>query len=725
MIRKHTYGIEKQRKDTRVSSLLASVLLTALIITLISSVVFAVTQTELDDLVNRLANVRDRALSDAIGNAKSKERLSQIATSPAFLAAEATQPALRDLLNKRLAEDLPATEDEAKKSLMQKAGQYGLGSLGVLAVLALGFVGYKKGWFKKITGRDAESLLIELIKKLINVKEEVKKDTQHIHSQLTEEQTTFDECRNLVAQITEHVKETIGEEKELANEVERSSKINEKLQILRAHNFAEKNAAIKATEHLNEGVNDIARIRVEKEEVFAAMNNVKSVHEAFRKADDGLQMLQNVDLTEAGVLDRLQQHFDETIADFQALETACEGIHLSLNSEIDELIRLERGEANYQAILLDIRRLRDNAIKLNALFAKKVQTFKDLVKKFRELKLDVSELSGKEMAKLQEYLELAKREWATQQPSYERIVYYASIVKKNAILLGLTELSDEAKKIVKDAMPRLIEAREKTVKELVERIEELVKTAEREKIGEALKLLQRVMISEVDLKDVKIKEQIQKLRVDVLGKLLDHAERQLQNEQIGEVKVMADLVERVSRVEGHALHEDHKKRIDKLRGALDEYDAAKFKEMFDRIVANNAYRTVQEIEIAKKTIRVFIRAGKDAAEKKANLAYVQQKLSEEGQGQHLTAEVIAKDLEAFTLQEPWADLAVNLAAKIKSGEVLSDERRKALEDMIAQLDKDIQKANLVKILKLARNWSDEKAGLRELWQSLAAEEVTA
>ncbi|MBI5398288.1 hypothetical protein HZB03_02380 [Candidatus Woesearchaeota archaeon] len=720
MYRTKKLGKRKRCDSNPVLRLWAQVLLIVLIVVLIiTPVVLAVTQTEVDDLVKRLANVRDQALSDAISNAKSQERLSQISTSPAFLAAVTTQPALHDLLNKKLAEDLPATEEEAKKSPLQKAVPYGLGSLGVLAVLILGFIGYKGSWFKKIVGKDAESVLIDLIKKLIRIKEEVKGDAQQIHTQLTAEQTTFDECRNLVTQVTEHVKETIGEEKELAGELERSSKINEKLQVLRAHNFAEKNAAIKATEHLNEGVNDINRIRVEKEEVFAAMNNVKNVHEAFRKADEGLRMLQNVDLAEAGVLDRLQQHFNETIADFQALETACEGIHLSLNNEIDELMRLERGEANYQAILLDIRNLRDNAIKLNALFAKKVRTFKDLVEKFKELELDVTELSGKETTKLQEYLELAKRELAAQQPSYERIVYFASIVEKNARLLDLRELSDEARKIVKAALPRLVEAREKTIKELVKKIGELVKTAEKEKIGEALKLLQRAMVSEVDTKDAKIKGQVQKLRVAVLGKLLEHAEQQLQNEQIGDVKVVTDLVERVSRVGGQALHEEHKKKINKLRQALNKYDATKFKEMFDRIIVNKDYSTAQEIEIEQKTIRLFIRTGKNAAEKNANLAYVKQKLSEEAQSQHLAAEVVAKDLEAVALPPPLDDLA----AKIKAGEVLDAARHKALEDMITQLEKDVQKAGLMKTLKLARSWSDEKAGVRELWQSLAAEEA--
>lgn len=711
-------GKDWLKKGRNLSVTIAALVFLFVILASISS---AVTQKDVDDLVGRLVNVRDQSLSDAISNAKSKERLNQIGASSAFLEAVKTRPELRDLLNKRVAEDLPEKEADVTKGL-PRGELIGVSGAIILLLVAVLFA-FRKGWFRKIVSKNTESRLITLIKELIKIKEKVKSDSKQIQTRLAAEQTTFDECRTLVAQITEHVKETIGEEKDLATEIERSQKINEKLGLLRDHNEAEESIAAElAQKTLNEAVTKIESIRIEQKEVFAAMNNVQNIHKAFEKADEGLQMLQNVDLAEQGVLDRLQQHFRETIADFEALEEACKGIRMALDNEIDELLRLERGEANYQAILLDIRRLRDNAIKLNELFAKKIRVFKDLVQKLKELELDVRDLGDKETSKLQEYVDLARSELSKPQPSYERVMYYASIVKKNAKHLGLEELGVEAKKIASDALPRLLQAREQMIRELITKIDVLVKTGEREKIDEAVKLLQRAMVSVEKNTDRKIKAQVQALRIKVLGNLLDHAEKKLENEEIGDVKVMADLVERVSRVEGHELHKDHKKKIDELRQELGKYDATKLKEMFDRIVGNNEYRTTQEIEIAKKTIRMFIRAGKDAAEKKANRAYVKQKLGEETQGQHLAAEVIGNLLERTTTLEPPLE---NLAAKIKAGEVLNDAARKALDDLIVEWDKDVAKVERVNMLKHAKDWNDERVGLRELWTSLPAEESVA
>jgi hypothetical protein len=560
--------------------LLLSALIVALVV--IPVIALAVSQAEVDNLKGRLVNIRDRSLADAITEAKSKERLDTIAESAAYSAAIKTNPGLKEMLESKMKSDIEDTEVEAAKTPLEKAAPYGIG-LGIAAVVLGGlFLGYKKGIFSKIAGNDAESSLIELLKRLIGIKEEVKKDSSFIYTHLTAERGTFDECRVLIGEITEHIKETIGEEKELVDEIEKSKHINSKLSALRDHNNAERNAAQKALTHLNEGITDIERIRVEEKKLFEDMNKLKGIDKAFDRADEGLRMLGEVDVAEVGVIDRIQAHFKETVDDFQMLEVACENIHQSLHGEIEELIRLEKGEPDYQAILLDIRRLRDNAIRLNRLFAQKVKTFKDIADKLQELEVDMSDIHSKEVEKLKDFLKLAKDELVKDvnaadpldRPSFERVVFYAKIVSKNAAHLGEEQLAKDAKRLVDENLPKLVDARKAGIDRSIIEIESLLSQGGDANFRQAFRHLQRVLISEVDIKhDVGSADVISKVkdvRDKTVEKLLEHAKLKSESNDVNQVesaKMIANLVEQVSKVKGHSIKQEHKRIVEKIRAA--------------------------------------------------------------------------------------------------------------------------------------------------------------
>jgi hypothetical protein len=257
------------------------------------------------------------------------------------------------------------------------------------------------------------------------------------------EKATFDNERHIVNQIIGDVKETIGDEISFVKTavVGDHGNITKQINDLIVNNITERHLVL-GTDGIIKNIQlQASKIKSMGQELKDAINSLEKVDEYFREHADLLETFKQHNMREPGVIQKMEGRLKKNEEDFNSFAVECQKMIDTLNTMSNTHINgiIAAGNIDYPTILSHIRGIRENAIKLNRIFAWKVAALRHLAETLQEVKADMAVLHQQELDNLKRYS--ANAEQARTESKFDRAIYLAAHVVENSEVMKATGLT--------------------------------------------------------------------------------------------------------------------------------------------------------------------------------------------------------------------------------------------------------------------------------------------
>jgi hypothetical protein len=338
----------------------------------------------------------------------------------------------------------------------------------VILLLLFGLGGYKGvKWFRKEWKHAPIEIFAKSLKEVEDNERQIIENFKKLYEAVKNEQTIFDESRHVVDKITTDIKETIGGEIDFVKG--EKPDIDRRIIQLQGFNFTESHIITDPMHgilhHIDEQMNQVNTILPG---LKAEINEFENVEQYFKEHHDILETFKQHDFREKNALARMIERLNKNKEDFQTLSDKCrrmQQILAQVQTEVNT-ISLKKLDS-YHLVVKHVREIRDASIRLNKLFAWKVNMIHYLAARLKELQHEIADLHRSELATMERYLNEAQL--LRGHNKMDIAIYLALHVVENAKYLVNHHLDDdakgklksqvkEAKKLITECIPKLFDS---------------------------------------------------------------------------------------------------------------------------------------------------------------------------------------------------------------------------------------------------------------------------
>jgi hypothetical protein len=339
---------------------------------------------------------------------------------------------------------------------------------GVILLLLFGLGGYKGvKWFRKEWKHAPIEIFAKSLKEVEDNERQIIENFKKLYEAVKNEQTIFDESRHVVDKITTDIKETIGGEIDFVKG--EKPDIDRRIIQLQGFNFTESHIITDPMHgilhHIDEQMNQVNTILPG---LKAEINEFENVEQYFKEHHDILETFKQHDFREKNALARMIERLNKNKEDFQTLSDKCRRMQQILAQVQTEVNTISRKKLDsYHLVVKHVREIRDASIRLNKLFAWKVNMIHYLAARLKELQHEIADLHRSELATMERYLNEAQL--LRGHNKMDIAIYLALHVVENAKYLVNHHLDDdakgklksqvkEAKKLITECIPKLFDS---------------------------------------------------------------------------------------------------------------------------------------------------------------------------------------------------------------------------------------------------------------------------
>lgn len=336
---------------------------------------------------------------------------------------------------------------------------------GIILLLLFGLGGYKGvKWFRKEWKHAPIEIFAKSIKEVEDSEKQIIENFKKIYEAVKNEQTIFDESRHVVDKITTDIKETIGGEIDFVKG--EKPDIDRRIIQLQGFNFTESHIITDPIHgilhHIDAQLNQIDTIIPG---LKAEIDEFDNVEQYFKDHHDILETFKQHDFREKNAITRMIERLNKNKEDFQALSDKCRRMQQILSQVQTEVNTIARKKLDsYHLVVKHVREIRDASIRLNKLFAWKVNMIHYLAARLKELQHEIADLHNGELATMERYLNEAKL--MRDHNKMDIAIYLALHIVENAKYLMNYHIDEdqkgkldsqvtEAKELIKNCIPAL------------------------------------------------------------------------------------------------------------------------------------------------------------------------------------------------------------------------------------------------------------------------------
>ncbi|MBW2964185.1 hypothetical protein KY363_01885 [Candidatus Woesearchaeota archaeon] len=336
----------------------------------------------------------------------------------------------------------------------------------------------KRWWQKRQKRKELHGLATLLSSAEINERRILDMFRQLCES-VKHEQGTMNTTKHIVDKITTDIKETIGQEIEFVKhtEVGPGGSIAHLVDQLVNFNNTEKHLVSGPDGIIDNIDQELVKIRGVPPELQNAINELESADLHMDEHSDLLETFKQHNFREKNIITNMLERIDNNRKGFESISDACDRMVNTLHGMLTDATGIA-GVKQYEDILKNIRAMRDHAIKLNQLFAAKINMLHYLSQKMKELHEEVKSIHEEERKSAKDFMSHAQI--ALGSGKMDTAVYYALHAIENAEELKKAELDQniiaelntvvfEAKQVIRQALPNLYSSIRETIRtELME-----------------------------------------------------------------------------------------------------------------------------------------------------------------------------------------------------------------------------------------------------------------
>jgi hypothetical protein len=292
------------------------------------------------------------------------------------------------------------------------------------------------------------------------------------------EKKTFEIERHIVNEIVTDVKETIGDE---------ITKVKTPVDGKKGNIESHVNDLIKINDNEMKIVTEIiikkmqqqaSKIASMGDELKKTINSLDRVDEYFREHADILETFKQHEesFSQPGVIQKIEKRLEQNEKEFKRFADECQSMVDTLKTMRDTHIQgiINTSHVDYPTILSHIRGIRENAIKLNRIFAWKVVALRHFAETLKEVKAEMVNLHQDELNNLNTFSVSAEQ--ARKEGNFDRAIYLAAHVVENSKFMrvtGLTEpqltqldtITNNSVQVIKQSLPQLFQSMRARIQE--------------------------------------------------------------------------------------------------------------------------------------------------------------------------------------------------------------------------------------------------------------------
>ncbi|MFC1741817.1 hypothetical protein ACFL3V_04750 [Nanoarchaeota archaeon] len=336
----------------------------------------------------------------------------------------------------------------------------------------------KKKWknWRMRAGKKKEFKAMEgLLNSLEGNEKEVIRNFRELCEAVQNEKKTFDDSRHIVDKLVTDIKETIGQEREFVEETQigEDGNISKHIEKLRGYNDpTEKSIVRNILTEVDAQLATLGEIPGELEDQLNDLENIEALFDEHSELLNTFKQHKQHSFKQKNVIKNMRDQIDDNKKSFIAISKRCDEMVVTLTTMEDDITGIVGKHADYHQILRNIKDLRFNAMKLNKLFANKINILHYLVTRLKEVEELIHTMHTDEVTNLNIFLTHAKD--MIDKEHFDSAVYLAAHFIESARELEKmddavkTQLKDgiaEAKVIITSSLPRVFDSMKEKIQE--------------------------------------------------------------------------------------------------------------------------------------------------------------------------------------------------------------------------------------------------------------------